>query len=212
MDQVSVTTAHDAGTAAAAPPAPTRPGPGSSRPGTVRSSLAANLNRRRQTRGWSLRELSAATGVSKGLLSQIERGEANPTVDVLVRIADVLETSATDLLRQPMLRPEIVRASDLSEPEDETSVSLLFSGRAEGRIELYRSRLHPHDRSQVSSHGVASVEYVTVLSGSVTLVVDDAPHLLGTGDTARFSGLSSHYYSTHDSPALTQTIVCYPGD
>ncbi|MEU1087646.1 hypothetical protein ACFYPN_15475 [Streptomyces sp. NPDC005576] len=53
---------------------------------------------------------------------------------------------------------------------------------------------------------------MTVLSGSVTLVVDDVPHLLGTGDTARFSGLSSHYYSTHDYPALTQTIVSYPGD
>lgn len=196
----------------AALPAPARPRPEPDRPGTVRSSLAANLNRRRLARGWSLRELSAATGVSKGLLSQIERAEANPTVDVLVRIADVLDTSATDLLRQPMLRPEIVRAGDLHEPEHETSVSLLFSGRAEGRIEIYRSRLHPHDQSQVSSHGVDSVEYVTVLAGSVTLVVDDEPHLLGTGDTARFSGLSSHYYTTQNSPALTQTLVSYPGD
>ncbi|MFE5244167.1 MULTISPECIES: helix-turn-helix domain-containing protein [unclassified Streptomyces] len=193
-------------------PAPARPLAPQAGPGTVRSSLASNLNRRRLARGLSLRELSAATGVSKGLLSQIERAEANPTVDVLVRIADVLETSATDLLRQPMLRPEIVRAGDLHEPDDETSVNLLFAGRGEGRIEIYRSRLHPHDTSQVSSHGTDSVEYVTVLSGRATLVVDDVPHQLETGDTARFSGLSSHYYTTQDSPAVTQTIVSYPGD
>ncbi|WP_299538977.1 helix-turn-helix domain-containing protein [uncultured Streptomyces sp.] len=196
----------------AALPAPAREQTPSAGPGTVRSALAANLNRRRLARGWSLRELSAACGVSKGLLSQIERAEANPTVDVLVRIADVLETTATDLLRQPMLRPEIVRAADLHEPDDETSVNLLFAGRGEGRIEIYRSRLHPHDQSQVSSHGAGSVEYVTVVSGSVTLVVDEVPHLLEAGDTARFSGLSSHYYTTQDRPAVTQTMVCYPDD
>ncbi|MFI6727123.1 cupin domain-containing protein [Streptomyces atratus] len=63
-----------------------------------------------------------------------------------------------------------------------------------------RTRLYPHAQSQVSSHGADSVEYVLVVSGQVTLVVNDVPHLLETGDTARFSGLSSHYYTTKDSP------------
>ncbi|MFD7427164.1 helix-turn-helix domain-containing protein [Streptomyces sp. NPDC059818] len=191
-----------------------RPAPETPRPGSagVRTSLAGNLNRRRLKHGWSLRELSAATGVSKGLLSQIERAEANPTVDVLVRIADALGTDCTDLLRRPLLRPEIVRAAELVEPEDETSVTLLYSGHEQGRMEIYRTRLHPHAQSQVSSHGADSVEYVLVLSGQVTLVVNDVPHLLDAGDTARFSGLSSHYYTTEESPAVTHTIVGYPRD
>ncbi|MFD7719823.1 helix-turn-helix domain-containing protein [Streptomyces sp. NPDC059814] len=191
-----------------------RPAPETPRPGSVgvRTSLAGNLNRRRLKHGWSLRELSAATGVSKGLLSQIERAEANPTVDVLVRIADALGTDCTDLLRRPLLRPEIVRAAELVEPEDETSVTLLYSGHEQGRMEIYRTRLHPHAQSQLSSHGADSVEYVLVLSGQVTLVVNDVPHLLDAGDTARFSGLSSHYYTTEESPAVTHTIVGYPRD
>ncbi|MFD4945571.1 helix-turn-helix domain-containing protein [Streptomyces sp. NPDC058409] len=195
------------------PPAPPRP-PDAQQSAAVgvRTALAGNLNRRRLARGWSLRELSAATGVSKGLLSQIERAEANPTVDVLVRIADVLDTNCTDLLRQPLLQPEIVRAASLDEPEDETSVNLLYSGHEQGRIEIYRTRLHPHAQSQVSSHGADSVEYVLVMSGQVTLVVNDVPHLLEAGDTARFSGLSSHYYTTEDSPTVTHTIVGYPRD
>lgn len=199
--------------ATAGRPSPPLP-PETPRPGSagVRTSLAGNLNRRRLKRGWSLRELSAATGVSKGLLSQIERAEANPTVDVLVRIADALGTNCTDLLRQPLLRPEIIRAASLDEPEDETSVNLLYSGHEQGRMEIYRTRLHPHAQSQVSSHGAGSVEYVLVMSGQVTLVVNDAPHLLEAGDTARFSGLSSHYYTTEDSPAVTHTIVGYPRD
>ncbi|MET7860645.1 hypothetical protein ABZS81_26215 [Streptomyces sp. NPDC005318] len=48
------------------------------------------------------------------------------------------------------------------------------------------------------------------MSGQVTLVVDDVPHVLETGDTARFSGPSSHYCTTEESPAVTHTIVGYP--
>ncbi|MGW1229961.1 helix-turn-helix domain-containing protein [Streptomyces sp. NPDC002530] len=190
------------------------PPPQAREPGTtgVRTALAGNLNRRRLARGWSLRELSAATGVSKGLLSQIERAEANPTVDVLVRIAEVLGTDCTDLLRRPLLEPEIVRASSLVEPDDETTVSLLYSGHEQGRMEIYRTRLHPHAQSQVSSHGDQSVEHVLVMSGRVTLVVNDVPHLLEAGDSARFSAQYSHYYTTEDSPAVTHTVVGYPRD
>ncbi|WP_327259520.1 MULTISPECIES: cupin domain-containing protein [unclassified Streptomyces] len=97
-------------------------------------------------------------------------------------------------------------------PTTRPSGNLLFSGHEQGRIEIYRTRLHPQARSQVGSHGADSVEYVLVMSGRVTLVVNDVPHLLEAGDTARFSGLSSHYYTTEDSPAVTHTIVGYPRD
>ncbi|MFF7330016.1 helix-turn-helix domain-containing protein [Streptomyces sp. NPDC008150] len=185
-------------------------GPVSAPRGSVRDALSANLNQRRLARGWSLRSLSAATGISKGLLSQIERAEANPTLDVLSRIADVLETDPIDLLRRSLARPEIVRAAELAEPEGETSVNLLFATTGHGRAEIYRSRLHPHTRSQVSSHGAGSVEYVMVVSGRVSLVVDDVPYLLETGDSARFDGRSAHCYTTEECPAVTHSIVGFP--
>jgi hypothetical protein len=50
------------------------------------------------------------------------------------------------------------------------------------------------------------------MSGHVTLAVDDVPHLLETGDTTLFSGLSSHYCTTRDSPAVTHTLVGHPRD
>lgn len=90
------------------------PGPRTG-PGAAREALAQNVRRHRLARGWSLRELGAATGISKGLLSQIERAEANPTLEILTRLADVLATTCTDLLRRPLLRPEIVRAAEPAE-------------------------------------------------------------------------------------------------
>ncbi|SHN36063.1 helix-turn-helix domain-containing protein [Actinacidiphila paucisporea] len=197
--------------AAAALPGTGAFGPSTSR-GSVRDALSVNLNRRRLARGWSLRELSTATGISKGLLSQIERAEANPTLDILSRIAAVLETDPVALLRRPLLEPEIVRVGDLTEPDDETAVNLLFSAHGHSRVEIYRSRLHPHAQSQVSSHGAGSVEYVMVVSGRVSLMVDGVAHRLETGDSARFDGRASHYYTTQDCPATTHSIVGFPMD
>ncbi|MEU6841983.1 XRE family transcriptional regulator [Streptomyces sp. NPDC046716] len=176
----------------------------------ARDALSVNLNRRRLAGGWSLRELSAATGVSKGLLSQIERAEANPTLDVLHRVASALGTDPAELLRRSLLPPHIVRADELDEPDGETSVNLLFAAPGHGRTEIYRSRLHPHSQSQLSSHGAGSVEYVMVVSGRVDLVVDDVRHHLAAGDSARFDARVAHFYSTQDVPAVTHSIVGYP--
>jgi XRE family transcriptional regulator, regulator of sulfur utilization len=188
----------------------------------VRAALAANLRRGRLARGWSLRELSGLSGLSKALLSQIERGQANPTVEVLVRLSDLLDTTATDLLRQPLLAPEIIRGADLDGPlgasadghghGDASTVHLLFTGYDLGRFEVYRSRLFPHAKSQVSTHGPGSMEYVIVVQGRVTLVSDDVHHVLERGDAARFSGQSAHYYLTEADPAVTNSIVAYPRD
>ncbi|MDF6040627.1 cupin domain-containing protein [Streptomyces sp. JH14] len=115
-------------------------------------------------------------------------------------------------MRQPLLRPEIIRASSPDEPDDETSVNLLSAGHEQGRIEIYRARLHPHAPRRISSHGAASVEHVLMKSGQVTLGVDVVPQVLETGDTARFPGLSSHHYTTKKSPAVTHAIVGYPRD
>jgi len=176
----------------------------------VRDALSVNLNSRRLAQGWSLREMSAATGISKALLSQIERGEANPTLDVVTRIATVLHTDPAELLRSSLREPEILRAGELDEPEGESAVNLLFAAHGHSRFEVYRSRLHPHAQSQLSSHGTGSVEYVMVVAGQVTLVVDEVPYDLHAGDSARFDGRAGHYYTTEDSPAATHSIVGYP--
>lgn len=119
---------------------------------------------------------------------------------------------ARNLLRQPLLRPEIIRASPPDEPDDETSVSLLSAGHEQGRIDVYRARLHPHAQRRISSRGADSVEHVLVMSGQVTLGMDVVPQVLETGETARFPGPSSHHYTTEKSPAVTHAIVGYPRD
>jgi len=55
--------------------------------------ISVTLQLLRKQRGWSLDKTAAATGVSKAMLGQIERGESSPTVATLWKIATGFETS-----------------------------------------------------------------------------------------------------------------------
>lgn len=64
-------------------------------------NLAFQLKKIRQQRHLSLDEVSKATGVSKAQLAQIEKGEANPTVSTIWKIAAGMRISFSSLLQPP---------------------------------------------------------------------------------------------------------------
>lgn len=62
-----------------------------------RRTLGDNLRRLRESRGVSLRQLGLMTGVYYQYISRIEKGDANPTVDVLDKLATALNATVRDL-------------------------------------------------------------------------------------------------------------------
>ena len=60
--------------------------------------LTQKLMQSRQRRGWSLADLAERSGVSKAMLSRIERGEASPTAALLARIASAFEATLAAFL------------------------------------------------------------------------------------------------------------------
>lgn len=59
--------------------------------------LARNLKAARQERGWTLEALAESSGVSRAMISKIERGEASPTAATLARLAAALGVSLASL-------------------------------------------------------------------------------------------------------------------
>jgi transcriptional regulator with XRE-family HTH domain len=62
------------------------------------ASLAARISIERQARDWSLADLAARSGVSKAMISKIERGEASPTAALLGRLSGAFELTLSTLL------------------------------------------------------------------------------------------------------------------
>src|ERR1700753_729895 len=82
-------------------------------------SLAARIALERETRGWSLADLAERSGVSKAMISKIERGESSPTATVLVRLASAYGlTLSTLLARAEQSASRLLRVADQPEWQD----------------------------------------------------------------------------------------------
>jgi XRE family transcriptional regulator, regulator of sulfur utilization len=173
----------------------------------ARLALAVNLRRARLARGLSLRALADLTGLSKASLSQLERGEGNPTVGALGRLATALDRSVTDLVRDTSLTPEVVRA--VAADGRGVDVRTLFVSHELGRFEMTEGRLPPRTQSARSSHGAGSMEYAVVLEGRVAVSSNGWDVDLESGDAIRFSAEFEHSYVTSDVAARVLTIVSF---
>src|SRR5512141_2359251 len=81
---------------------------------SISRHLGSRVKEMRSVRGWSLEALANASGVSRSMLSQIEREQANPTLAVTLRIARAFGLSLGDLLEMPGAASAVtvIRAAD----------------------------------------------------------------------------------------------------
>lgn len=179
----------------------------------AKEALAGNVRRLRLARGMSLRDLADATGSSKGLLSQVERGLANPTLGVLTRISEALDVTLHELVRSPLLAPEVVSGDwgDLAEIDD-VAVRTLFTSFERRRLEISESAVPADHPSSKSSHGRGSVEYAYVLDGSVVVASNGWSVALSRGDGLRFSAEFEHVYTGGPHGARLLTVVAFTDD
>jgi transcriptional regulator with XRE-family HTH domain len=67
----------------------------------VRRRLGLNLQRLRRAKGWSQEEFADRAGLHRTYVSGVERGQRNPTITVVAKIAAALETSLGELADPP---------------------------------------------------------------------------------------------------------------
>lgn len=179
----------------------------------AKEALAGNVRRLRLARGMSLRDLAEVTGSSKALLSQIERGVANPTIGVLTRVADALDVTLHELVRSALLEPQLIRGG-WADPSavDDVAVRTLFTSFERRRLEISESVLPAAHPSSKTSHGRGSVEYAYVLDGAVVVDSHGWRVELGRGDALRFSAEFEHTYTGGPGGARVLTVVAFTDD
>ncbi len=110
---------------------------------TLVQIVAENLKNYRETRNLSLEKLSQATGVSKGMLSQIENGNTNPSISTLLKIANGLKMSFTALLKEqkaPLLVVNNTHAEPILADDQKCRLYPLFPFESGKRFEIYYSK------------------------------------------------------------------------
>lgn len=173
----------------------------------IRRAVAANMRRARMARGVSLREMSAGTGLSTALLSQIEREVANPTVAALVRVAVYLDLSFSDLTRVTLSEPDIIRAEHgvSSSPQ----VRTLFDMMERRRFDISEGVIPPHHPGSFGAHGRGSIEHTYVVAGVAILRIGEREWVLHQHDAVRFDSSVQHGYRTEAEGATLLTVVTF---
>jgi XRE family transcriptional regulator, regulator of sulfur utilization len=154
--------------------------------------VGATLQKLRLARNLTLEDLSRAAGVSKSMLSQIEREQANPTIAVAWRLANALGVSIGELLSAETQQVEAIRVLEAHElptlPGDHAGYVLRILGPMElaGKFEWYELTLAPNGVLASNPHDPGATEHLTLLQGVMELEVDGEIKRLKAGATARY--------------------------
>ncbi|MFG2886481.1 helix-turn-helix domain-containing protein [Streptomyces sp. NPDC048297] len=182
---------------------------------TLTLSLARNVKHWRAVRGFTLDVLAARSGVSRGMLIQIEQARTNPSIGTVVKIGDALGISVTTLLdyeQGPKVRiVPAERAVRLWHTDAGSYNRLLAGTEAPGPLEMWDWRLMPGDSSPAEPHPGGTVELVHVTAGELTLTVDGEDHHVPAGASASFEANVPHVYgNTGDVPMEMVMAVSVP--
>jgi transcriptional regulator with XRE-family HTH domain len=153
--------------------------------------LGARVRALRTERGWSLEALAHASGVSRSMLSQIEREQANPTLAVTMRIAGAFGLSLGDLLETPQAASclTVIRAEDRTyhyRSDKHVRIRTLSPLHLEKDVEFYEVQLQPGGALRSAPHFEGTREFLTVEKGQVRVESQDEAEILNPGDSASY--------------------------
>jgi len=185
------------------------------RPGVVPEEadgpLGLHLRRLRHARGLTLDDLARRSGVSRAMMSKIERGVAVPTATVLGKLALGLEVGLSRLMsgqreRAPVLLPPAAQPV-YRDPETgftRRSLSPLFPDR---RVDFALNVLPPGKVAAFPPHPHGVEEYLFVSRGALVVVVDGERFGVGEGSSLFYLANVTHEFRNETDVPVTFFIV-----
>jgi transcriptional regulator with XRE-family HTH domain len=164
--------------------------PGATEERKTRIAVGSQIRRWRTSRGRTLAQVAAASGVNMGYLSQIENDKASPSLAVLGAIADALEVPAAWFLMGDVPAPVIVRADERPAVESELGRLEYVDGRASRDVAIVEGTARPGGR--VGMHAHPGDEHHVVLRGRFRMTQGEHTVELGPGDYLRWDGSVPH--------------------
>ena len=159
--------------------------------------LGNRLSSLRKRKNMTLDDLSAKSGVSKSILSQIERDLSNPTVTTISRISDALGEKLSDFF----LKIEAGEVNSIESSKETPSITskdglcelnILGAGETVNWLQWYLLEMKPKGVLDSKSHGPKTFENLTVIDGQIEVTCGTSKEKLSKGDTFRFQSNKEH--------------------
>ena len=174
--------------------------------------VGARVRSLRRERGLTIEQLAAATGLTKGFISQLERDRTAPSLSSIARICDALGVRLSHIFeREPA--PALVRRHE--RPSVDSYVATdnhLLSSADESRFQAIESHVAPGAGAGDELYSLpGEMEFVYVLEGSLELRVGDETHVLHEGDAITYPLAKPHTWrNASDTDSLRVLWVSVP--
>ena len=171
--------------------------------------IAARIRRERESRGWSIAELAAASGVSRAMISKVERAEASPTASLLGRLSGAFHLTVSTLLARAEADAGPSRIARAVAQPIWTDPATGYHRRAisppGAEPELVHVELPPGARVPypAASYTFLRGHCVWVVSGRLVIREGSEETHLGSGDALAYD-LSAPLDREYENPSATQ--------
>ena len=171
----------------------------------------------REAGSLSLRDLAERSGVSAPMLSQVERGETSPTLQVAGRIAAGLDLRLSQLLRLEegsvfsVVRADERRSGGSGGHAFEVLTASLPGQRAELSRHVLAPGAHTGRPGDAPMHEAGSRESALIQSGRVVLHIDEVAEELNEGDCVTFDADLPHHFENRGKAEAILLVVVSAG-
>jgi len=176
----------------------------------VSTHLAENVRSLREQRGLTQQQIAKIAGIPRATWGNLESGAANPTLQVLTKVAGALQVRLEELLAQPRTGARHVPARELFvRRRGEVQIRRLLPEALPG-LEIERMLFPPRATMVGVPHTPGTREYLTVEQGAIELRVGGEAYRLAEGDVVMFRGDQRHAYTNlHARETIAYSVIAF---
>ena len=173
-------------------------------------TIGERIKKKRNEKGFSLRELAGKVDLSASFLSQIEQGKASPSIENLKKIANYLEVKVSYLIEEEdeALGSFHIKKEDrkyVESIDSKTSIALLTSSKIEKNMEPIMYEIKPGGESGRGFFNHNGEEFIYIVERTLDIYIEDQLTTLNEGDSFYFKCSLNHRFK-NNGKKLTKAI------
>ena len=177
----------------------------------INTNIGKNLKRIRKLRGLTIDALATSSGVSKSMISEIERGIRNPSITIIWSLANALKTPLNYFLKEDSSNSPMIYKMGTNPSVEGNGYSFhpLMNFDEDKKFEIYFNEYMPNSETEDSFHYEGVEEYLLVTSGTLVLSLEEKKYTVNEGEVIHFIADKPHHYCNETENVANAFILMF---